>query len=358
MAEDLYNTLGVSRTASQEDIKKAYRKLAHQYHPDKKGGNEEKFKQVNAAYQVLGDTQKRAQYDQFGEASFNNQGGFSGDPFAGFNGANINFDLGDIFEQFFGGQGRRGPRVRVGDDIAIDIRIPFVTSATGGHQEVRLRSYVTCSHCHGNGAEPGTAIKTCDTCQGRGSVTQSRQTMFGAFAQQQTCPTCGGEGKIPSTPCKTCHGQGREKKQREITIDIPAGIEDGQTIRVSGKGEAPVKGGQVGDLYVSIHVEPHPTLTRDGLNVRYQHSISFIDAILGTTITVPTLKGEEEVEVPAGTQPHTQLRLPGQGFPALQRHHKGDEIVTINVSIPKKVSRHERELLEQLKGTKKKKSLF
>lgn len=357
MPTDPYKVLGVDRNASAEDIKKAYRKLAHVHHPDKKGGNEEKFKEINAAYQILNDPQKRAQYDQFGEAAFN-QGGPSSGPFGGFTGGDINFDLGDIFEQVFGGQTRRGPRQRVGEDIGVDITISFEVSASGGKEDIQIRSYATCDVCHGNGAQPGTPIKTCSTCQGRGTIQQTRQTMFGTFAQQQICPTCAGEGKIPSTPCKECHGEGRQKKQRHISVDIPAGIEDGQTIRLSQKGEAPPKGGRAGDLYVTIHVQPHSVLARDGLDVRYKHPISFVDAILGTTITVPTLKGRQQLSVPAGTQPNTELRLKGLGFPALQSYSRGDEIVTVEVTIPKKLSRHEKQLLEEMRSGKKKRPLF
>lgn len=364
MPEDLYSILGVSRSATADEIKRAYRKLAHQHHPDKKGGNEEKFKQVNAAYQVLGDAKKRAQYDQFGEASFNNggggTGGFSGNPFGGgFDAAGMQFDFGDIFEQFFGGAGGRGRRrEKVGEDIAIDVTIPFTASATGLKRDIHFRSWATCEHCHGNRAEPGTPIKTCSTCHGKGSIEQTRQTMFGVFAQQEICPTCRGEGKIPSQPCTVCKGEGRQKKERHLSVDIPAGINDGQTIRLSGKGEPPAGGGHPGDLYINVHVEPHPALVRDNLDVHYEQQVSFIDAILGTEVTVPTLKGEEKVSVPAGTQPNAKVRLKHQGFPSLGSSHRGDEVITFKVTIPKKVSKHERELLEELKGSKKKRSIF
>lgn len=361
MPEDLYSILGVSRSATADEIKRAYRKLAHQHHPDKKGGNEEKFKQVNAAYQVLGDAQKRAQYDQFGEAAFNGggAGGFTGNPFGGFDAAGMQFDFGDIFDQFFGGAGGRGRRrERVGEDVAIDITIPFTDSAVGLKRDIKFRSWVTCEHCHGNKAEPGTPINTCGTCHGRGSIEQTRQTMFGVFAQQQVCPTCAGEGKVPSKPCTVCRGEGRQKKERHLSVDIPAGIQDGQTIRLSGKGEPPAGGGKTGDLYINVHVEPHRYLTRKNLDVHTEQEISFIDAILGSQISVPTLQGEETITIPAGTQPNTQLRLKHKGFPALSGSAKGDEVVTIKVLIPKKVTRHEREVLEGLKGSKKKRSLF
>lgn len=353
MPEDLYNVLGVSRTATQDEIKKAYRKLAHQHHPDKKTGNEETFKRINAAYEVLGDEEKRTHYDRFGNADFS-QGGFSGDPFAGFAGAQ--FDMSDIFEQFFGGASRR--QSRVGEDIAVDLEIAFGESVTGVKKDIEFRSYDTCSHCHGNGAEPGTPIATCVTCQGSGVIRTNRQTMFGTFSQQQTCPTCAGEGKTAKTPCKTCRGEGRQVKNRSLTIDIPAGIDDGQTIRIAGKGEVPAHGGQPGTLYATIHVARHKELTRDGLHIRTSRHISFLDAILGQEITVPTVAGEEPLTIPAGTQPGTEFRLRRQGFPPIGGGTRGDEIVTINVSIPQKLSRHERQVLEELQSGKKKKSFF
>ncbi|MBI3251387.1 MAG: molecular chaperone DnaJ [Candidatus Andersenbacteria bacterium] len=358
--EDLYNILDVPRTASADDIKRAYRKKAHQYHPDKKGGNEEKFKQVNAAYQVLGDAKKRSQYDQFGDASFNQQGGgFSGDPFGGFSGANMNFDLGDIFEQFFNGRGNtRTRREKRGDDIALDISTSFIAAAKGEKQDITFRGYAGCDMCSGSGAKPGTPIVNCATCSGRGFVRHNRQTMFGVFAQQEVCATCGGEGKTPKTPCDKCHGQGRIKADRRLTIDIPAGIEDGQTIRISGKGEVPPRGGQAGDLYVTVHVQPHAALRRDGLHLRTVAEISYVDAALGATVSVPSLEGQIDLPIPAGTQPGSEMVLRGKGFPSLRGGQRGDEIVTMKVSIPKKVSRQQRKLLEELRQTKNKRSLF
>lgn len=359
MAEDYYRLLGVDRQATQDEIKKAYRKLAHKYHPDKAGGSEEKFKEINSAYQVLSDTKKRAQYDRFGE-NFENQGfGGGGSPFSGFGGegVNINFeDLGgfsDIFEQFFTGGGRGSRRKASGQDIAVDVTISFLESAEGKKQEISLRAHQSCTTCRGNGAKPGTPIETCATCKGQGYVMQNQRTIFGTVAAQTACPSCGGEGKKAKTPCHTCRGEGRILQTTTLNVDIPAGIADGQTIRIAGKGEVPGKGGRAGDLYVQVHVNPHKTLRRQDLHVRATVNVSFLDAILGATVAVETLSGSEKIPVPAGTQPNDTVRLTGRGFPALDGRGRGDEIVTLNVTIPKKISRSEKEILEKLKSPKK-----
>lgn len=357
MAEDFYNVLGVERGATKEEIKRAYRKLAHQYHPDKSGGDEEKFKQVNAAYQVLSDDQKRSQYDQFGQ-SF--EGGETGPGFGGFN---VNFeDLGgfsDIFEQFFGRTGSgRGPRVRRGDDIAVDVTIDFIESAQGVAQEITTHLYQSCEQCHGSGAAPGTPIKDCVTCQGSGSVTTQRQTMFGVFAQQATCPDCHGEGKRAEKACPACRGDGRVRTNRTLQVHIPAGIAEGQTIRLSGKGEVPRRGGVAGDMYVTVHVKPHPQLQRDGDNVHSRATVSFVDAALGTTVTIATLAGKQTINLEAGTQPGSEVVLEGQGFPSLQGRARGDQVVTINVEIPRKLNKAQRKLLEEFKATPSKKRFF
>ncbi len=359
MAKDYYEILGVDRSASPEAIKKAYRRLAHQHHPDKAGGNEAKFKEINEAYQVLGDTSKRSQYDQFG-ANFE-QGGANG--FGGFDFSGAGFGgINDIFEQFFrGGATNRTQQrsVRRGDDIGIDVTISFAESARDITKEVNLRMYQACSHCHGNGAEPGTKIETCRTCQGTGTVTTTRQTMFGSFAQSSVCPDCHGDGKKAVTVCHKCHGEGRELTNRKLDIKIPAGIANQQTIEISGKGEIPPRGGLPGNLYVNVHVVPHPRLRRDGRNVRLAESISFTAAALGTSLSVPTLTGEEKIDIPAGTQPGTEIRLNGLGFPAIHSTTKGDQIVTIQVEIPRKLTRHQKELLQEFeKSPTKKHRLF
>lgn len=350
MATDYYSVLGVDRSASKEDIKRAYRKLAHTYHPDKEGGNEEKFKEVNAAYQVLSDDAKRTQYDQYG-STFDDAGA------GGFGGFNVNFEdigLNDIFNQFFGGaRSRRGPRVRRGDDVEVDATITFIESAQGLQRDIALRLYQTCSHCRGNGAEPGTPIKECPTCHGSGTVTSNRQTMFGVFAQSALCPTCRGEGKQADTVCTTCRGQGREMTQRPLRVEIPAGIADSQVIRLSGKGEAPPRGGTPGDLFVTIHVTPHPILHRDGDLVRSTVTIPFVDAVLGTQVNVETLAGKSDLTIAPGTQPGAELTLPRQGFPRLGGSSSSDHVVTVNVQIPRKLSRAQRTLLEKYREAKK-----
>lgn len=361
MAEDYYSILGVPRTATADDIKRAYRRLAHKHHPDKAGGNEEKFKQINAAYQVLSDQQKRSQYDQFGQSFEPGQG----NPFSG-GGSDIPWQdfsgFADIFNEFFGGRsegGRgqgRGTRRRVhrGQDVAIDLTISFVESARGGEYNVSHRLYQTCQHCRGSGAEPGTAIVDCPTCGGRGQVTSSQQTVFGVFAQTVPCPSCEGTGKKPEKPCKQCNGQGRERFNRTLKVTVPAGIADGQIIRLSGKGEAPPYGGINGDLFITIHVKTDRSLRREGDNVHSKAKISFIDAALGTTIPVTTLEGSQELTIPAGTQPATTFTLSKHGFPHLGGAGRGDHIVTVEVEIPRRLSRQQKKILEQFKTAKKK----
>ncbi|MEX2054787.1 MAG: DnaJ C-terminal domain-containing protein, partial [Candidatus Andersenbacteria bacterium] len=300
MAEDYYKVLGVDRSASTDEIKRAYRRLAHKHHPDKEGGDEEKFKEVNAAYQVLSDTQKRAQYDQVGQ-SFEG----AGQDFSGFGNFNVNFEdlggFGDIFEQFFGGQGGGArQRVRRGKDVGVDVTIDFFESAQGVTREISAYMFSTCEHCHGNGAEPGTPLTTCPRCSGAGSVSVQRQTVFGTVAQSMICPDCQGDGKQAKTPCTVCRGNGRVQATRNLDVDIPAGIAEGQTLRITGKGEAPVRGGIPGDLYVTVHVTPHPQLKREGSTVRAAITVSFVEAALGTSVTVPTLQGEQALTIPAG----------------------------------------------------------
>ncbi len=362
MSTDYYEVLGVDRTATKDDIKKAFRKKAHQFHPDKDGGDEEKFKHANEAYQVLSNDQKRAQYDQYGQ-TFDNAGAND----QGFGGFNINVDdlggVGDIFEQFFGGrsnagQGRTGnstsQRIRRGDDVGIDLTIAFTESASGVAKDITTRLWQTCSHCRGNGAEPGTPIHECATCQGIGTVKTTRQTMLGTFMQTAICHECQGDGKRAETVCTICRGEGRERRQQSLEIEIPAGIADGQTIRLSGKGEAPPRGGMAGDLYVKVHVEPHKILHRDGNNVRSVESLSFIDAALGTTRIITTLNGSHKLTIAPGTQPGAEYNIAGLGFPQLGGNVRGDHLVTINVEIPKKLTRQQKNLLEQFGATKKK----
>lgn len=352
--EDYYQTLGVARTATAAEIKKAYRRLAHKYHPDKNGGDEDQFKKVNAAYQVLGNQQKRSQFDRYGHA-------FDGSASAGHNpsgqGVHVDFGdfegMGDIFEQFFGGRGRQPRRsVRRGNDVGIDISISFEESASGTNQEVTHRIYQTCSRCRGNGAEPNTAIKECSRCRGSGQISTTRNTVFGAFVQRSICPDCGGEGKKAEVPCSQCRGDGREISPRTLEIKIPAGIADGQAVKLTGKGEAPAGGGVNGDLFATIHVRPHKQLRRDGQNIRSRVNVNMADAALGASVPVATLEGQTELKIPAGTQPATEIRLSGLGFPSLTGSNRGDQLVTVEVKIPDRLSRKQKKLLEEFRTAK------
>ncbi len=356
MAEDYYKILGVEKTATTEDIKKSYRKLAHRYHPDKKGGDEEKFKQLNEAYQILGDDNKRAQYDQFGQAFSEGAGGRG--PFGFGSNMNINMEdlggIGDIFETFFGGQRTRPgrPRTRRGEDVQVDVEISFRESAQELQREIATRLYLHCEHCQGNGAQPGTPIVNCGQCNGQGVIGQARQTPFGVFTNQAICPQCQGEGKIAQTPCSVCRGEGRQLRSQRLTVTIPAGIADGQLIRLSGKGQAAPRGGLAGDLYVTVHVRPQPGLTREGNHVLSSVKVSFVEAILGTKVNIETLSGSKELTVPPGMQPGALIRLTGAGF-VTANSSRGDQIIRIEVEIPKKVSKIQRKLLEEYRKAKR-----
>lgn len=359
MAKDYYDTLGVARDATAEDIKRAYRRLAREHHPDRTGGSDEKFKEINAAYQVLGDSSKRAQYDRFGAAEGMPGGGAGG---FGFEGVNVDFQdingFGDIFDQFFGGGRRSRPSVRRGSDASVDITISFEESAVAQRRDIAVRLYQSCSHCRGSGAEPGTPIKECPACRGSGVVREDQQTMFGVFQRTAVCGQCRGDGKIAQKPCTHCRGEGREMSDRTYEVVIPAGIADDQAIQLAGKGEAPPRGGLAGDLYVTVHVRPHPALKRKGDNVEYLAQVSFADAALGAATVMPTLNGEEKLTIPAGTQPGARLTLSGRGFPHLRGSGRGDQIVTVSVEIPRRLSREQRSLLEQFRTAKKKKGLL
>lgn len=373
MAKDYYNILGVAKNATQDEIKKAYRKLAHQYHPDKKGGDEAKFKEVNEAYQALGNPEKRKQYDQFGQA-FGGAGqpsgfggGFSwqdyarasqggGGPFSGgFRQQNVEFDLGDlgdIFGDLFGfGRSTGSRRVRHsarGNDIETIMTIDFQEAVFGTEKVIDLYKNVTCPHCSGNGAEPGTKIETCGTCGGNGQIEQIQRTILGAFRTVGVCPDCQGEGKKTSTKCKKCRGEGRLKESERIKVKIPAGISDGETIRLSGKGEAGLKGSGTGDLYIILRVRPNPEFKREGDNIISEVEISFSQAALGDKIPIKTLEGEVMLKIPGGTQSGKVFKLNGKGVPHLRSRGRGDHLVTVNVITPSKLSREQKKLFEEL----------
>lgn len=337
---DYYETLGVERGASEADIKKAYRRLAQRWHPDvnKEPEAAVKFKEINEAYQVLSDPERRQRYDLFGTV------GTEGAPGAGFGG------FADIFDAFFGaaaaGTGRRG-RPAAGSDLRYDLRISFEEAILGTTKEIEFPVLAACETCGGNGAKPGTQPITCPQCNGRGEVRGVRQTMLGQMINVTTCPRCKGDGKIVETPCETCKGDGRVERKRTLQVTIPPGIDEGHQIRLSNEGEAGPRGGIAGSLYVAVHVAPHPTLRREGTELIYEAKVGLAQAALGTTILVPTVGGEEAVEVKAGTQPGTEIRLRGKGVPHLRRPgQKGDLHVLVDVEVPHRLSRAQREALE------------
>lgn len=365
MPKDYYNILGIEKSASADEIKKAFRKLAHKYHPDKPAGDEAKFKEVNEAYQVLGDEQKRKQYDQFG-ATFDQQGGFGGganwDDFmraargqGGFQG-NANFggvDLGDIFGEMFGfsARGGRGRGRQRGNDVQVDVEIDFRGAVFGTEKEIRLTKKNPCDVCSGSGAEPGAEVKTCDKCNGQGQVRRVQQTILGAMQTVGPCPSCGGAGKKASVNCKHCGGDGIVRNESHYKIKIPAGIDNGEAIRLSGKGEAAGPQGAPGDLYVRVHVKPEKGFSRDGYDLYSEARISYPQAVLGDKIEIDTLEGKKKLVIPSGTQSHQQFRLKGLGVTRLHGSGRGDQYVTVIVDVPKKVGRKAKKLLETLKET-------
>ncbi len=364
MPEDYYKILGVAKNASPDEIKRAYRRLAQQYHPDK-GGDAQKFKEVNEAYQVLSDPQKRGQYDQFGQTFEQAQAGGGARGFEGFRdfssfaeafnfGHNGNgnggdsFGFEDIFENIFGGGGGRATRRNRGANISVDIEISLEEAYQGVEKEINLYKGSVCPRCQGSGAEPGAKLKECPTCHGRGEVEQRSRGGFFSFSQVVICPTCGGSGKKPEKVCTQCGGDGRIKEEKILNIKIPAGIQEGQVISLAGQGEAAPHGGASGDLYVTIHVRPDPRFRREGDNLVYELPISFSQAALGAKIEVPTLSGRVNLKIPEGIESGTVIRLDSKGMPHLQRRGFGDMMVKVKIKTPKKVSKRAKELLEEL----------
>ncbi len=355
---DYYDILGISKSASDDEIKKAFRRKAVQHHPDKEGGDEAKFKEINEAYDVLKDADKRQRYDKFGHAGVGGNSGGGGNPFegfGGFGGQNVNFDFGgggfgDIFDQFFGGGGRqqqRGPKR--GRDVEVQIQLSFEEAIFGLEHTLSLELEDTCAHCKGTTVEPGHSMKTCPDCKGAGQQTKVVNTMFGAIQQTVPCDTCRGEGKIPEKVCTVCRGAGTERKKQSIKVKIPAGIDDGATIRLTGHGEA-IGGGEKGDLYVHIRVKAHKMFTREGDIVLSDQHISMVDAALGTEIDVKTVDGVVRMKIPAGTQSGADFKLSGHGVPHLRNADKrGPHIVNIVVDTPVKLSRKQKKLFEELR---------
>jgi molecular chaperone DnaJ len=356
---DYYDVLGVGKSASADEIKKAFRRLAVQHHPDKEGGDETKFKEINEAYEVLKDPSKRQRYDQFGHAGVGGSAASDGNPFGGgFNGQNVNFDfgdlgLGDIFENFFGGGGRSRHQQRRGRDIETKVDISFEDAVFGTEADVSMSIDDTCSHCKGSTVEPGHELKTCDTCQGSGQVVSVARTIFGNIQQATVCPKCKGTGKIPEKVCSVCHGKGTERRAQKLTLKIPAGIDDGAVIRLREKGEA-VANGPKGDLYVNIRVKPHKKFTREGDLILSEEHVDMIDAALGTEIDVETVDGPITMKVPAGTQSGTDFKLSNHGVPHLKGSTRGAHIVTVVVDTPTKLTKRQKELLEEFKAGGKK----
>ena len=357
---DYYEVLGVARDADAAAIKRAYRKLAKKYHPDANPDNKEeaeiKFKELNEAYEVLSDKQKRSMYDQFGHSGpngyANDFSGFSGfDGFSGgFNGAGVDFDLNDIFSSFFGGGGRRsnknGP-VK-GRDLKVHVEITFEEAAFGVIKEIIINRDEQCDVCNGTGAKPGTSAETCKVCGGRGTVTTMQNTILGSFQSSRTCDNCGGTGKVISSPCTECKGRGTVKKQRKIKVSIPAGIDNGQMISLNGEGEPGLRGGGPGNLYITVSVKKHSIFTRKGDSIFCDVHVTFPEAALGAVIDVPTLNGNEKFDLPEGTQTGSIFTLRGKGIKNVNGRGIGDLYFTVVVDVPKKLSNEQRELIKKL----------
>jgi len=366
MSKDHYKILGVNRGASKEEIKRAYRKLAHQYHPDKKGGDEKKFKEINEAYQVLSDVQKRAQYDQFG--TIFGQGEPSGnwgsvnfeDLFRGFGGSSgfreTEFDIGDIFGDIFSAQGgpasgwgRRTRRYKTkAQDISVDLELSLEDVYKGLKKDIKLRKSVLCSNCRGGGGEPGNSMKKCSACKGSGEIHQTQRTFFGSFSRVTTCVECQGEGELPEKTCTKCRGRGVITDIETITISIPFGVDDGQIIKLEGQGEAGRKGELPGDLYIRIHLKKHKDFIKKGDNIYYELSISFTQAALGDKIEIPTLEKRVKLKIPAGVESGKLIRIRDRGM-SKASGGRGDQFVKIQIKTPKKLSQKAKELLKRLK---------
>ncbi|MCK6539668.1 MAG: molecular chaperone DnaJ [Anaerolineales bacterium] len=343
--EDYYDILGVGRDASDDEIKAAFRKLARQYHPDvnKEEGAEEKFKEINEAYGVLSDREKRARYDRFGREGLGNIGGFR----------DYTVDFGDIFEELFGSFGfsmgrssRRSPRR--GRDLQTKVTLAFEEAVFGVEKEVEFQREETCSRCNGSGAEPGTSPTRCPTCNGQGEVRQVRQTFLGQMVQTATCPTCNGRGETISSPCKTCRGGGLERKTVKKRVQIPAGVDHGTQIRLAGEGGPGVYGGPNGSLFIVLDVKPHKFFKRRENDIVLNLDINVAQATLGAEIEVPTLDGAEKLKIPAGTQSGKVFHMKGRGVPYLRRNGRGDQLVIVNVAVPTKLTKEQRELFQKL----------
>jgi molecular chaperone DnaJ len=380
--KDFYEILGVAKNATAEELKKAYRKLAIKYHPDKNPNDktaEDKFKEGAEAYEVLSNAEKRAKYDRFGHAAYEQQGGFGGgrahsmddifsqfgdifgDAFGGGGGG------GSPFDSFFGGGGGRRSNVNTGSNIRVKMKLTYEDILNGVEKKIKVKKYVSCQPCKGSGAKDSSSFNTCVTCGGSGAVRRVQQTILGQMATTTTCPTCSGEGKSITAKCVNCHGEGRVYEEENLSLNIPAGVADGMQLNVSGKGNAAVRGGVNGDLIVVIEEEEHATLNRDGNNAIYELEISFADAVLGAHLEVPTIEGKAKIKVDAGTPAGKILRLKGKGFPTINSYGRGDLLIYINIFTPTKISSEDKALLDKMRDmssfnpkveTKKNKGFF
>lgn len=353
-SKDFYAILGVPKTASDDEIKKAFRRLAHEHHPDK-GGDQQKFKDINEAYQVLGDKEKRGKYDQFGSAAFE-QGGFGGGQgFGGFSGFSGNVDLndlgdlGEMFGEMFGFQGGRGSKQQRGANVEVDVNIDFLDAVKGVTTKIKLHKNEQCSVCTGSGAEPGSEMETCATCKGAGQINRSVRTMFGTIQSAAQCPECFGKGKRPKHLCKHCKGTGVERKTVELDIPIPAGINESEAIRITGGGEFPGVGGKAGDLFVRVHIKSHPLFSRDEQTILSTVEVPYSTLLLGGEIDIDTIDGKGSLKIPENTQPNTVFKLRGKGIPYLQRSGQGDHLVTVIAQVSKRLSGEQRRALEELR---------
>ena len=359
MSKDYYETLGVNKSASKDEIKKAFYKLAHKYHPDKKGGNETKFKQVNEAYQILSDDAKRSKYDQYGSGFENmgqsggeyRRGGFEGFDFSGFQNGNADFDFGnlnDIFSDFFTGGMSGGRReVRRGRDISTEVQISFSDSIFGINRKILITKTSTCLTCHGSGAKHESKMETCKYCNGQGKIRETKRSFLGSISSTKICEACFGSGEVSKEICETCKGKGVLRREEEISIVIPAGIRDGEMIRMTGMGEA-VSKGTTGDLYIKINVAPHSVFKREGNDLIMNLNLKLSDALLGTKYPIETLDGNIEVIIPEGVSINEILRVRGKGVP-MGKNKRGDLLIKLNIKLPGKLSRKSHELIEQLK---------
>ncbi len=353
---DYYEVLGVSKTASADEIKKAYRKLAIKYHPDRNPGDkeaEEKFKEAAEAYDVLSNADKKAKYDQFGHAAFDGSAGGGGYYSGGMNMDDIFSQFGDIFGSFgFGGSSRGGQRVNKGSDLRVRVRISLKDVATGVEKKIKVKKAVRCEKCGGSGAKDSSSVKTCSQCNGSGRVTQIVNSLFGRMQQTTTCPSCSGTGKVVTDKCTSCGGTGVKESEEVVTVKIPAGVEDGMSLRVSGAGNAAKNGGVDGDLIVVIGVEEDEQLQRDGANLIYHLYLSIPDVVLGTTVEVPTADGKVKISIDPGTQPGKVLRLKGKGLPEVNSSsYRGDLLVRVDVFVPKNLSKDEKKAFEKFRDS-------